>query len=148
MKSSIIPASSSSVTLQYLSKAIFAHPAQWNLYLLHSTHPPHHLLIPPNPHPTFCNSKGAEKKETKQKAIITIIIPQMIISYTIFLNHLSPSLIGFKGRSGEGVFTLAFVLPPMASRTRERWRIHNKLHLVPFFSSFVVVWWFHNNKGL
>ena len=44
---------------------------------------------------------------------------------------------GFKGRSGEGVFTLAFVLPPMAwgrILCRERFclKIHNS-QLVPFF---------------
>lgn len=44
---------------------------------------------------------------------------------------------GFKGRSGEGVFTLAFVLPPMAwgrILCRERFclKIHNS-QLVPIF---------------
>ena len=136
------------------------HPAQCNLCLLHGTHPPSsshtsqlptYFTIPKERAATAALSSAAATAASSWSSSWSSNIIYYISTYFIllfltkllqFLNHLFPSLMGFKGRSGDGVFTLAFVLPPMAwgrILCCERFclKIHNS-QLVPFcFLGFV-----------
>ena len=154
-----------SVTLQYLSKAIFASSIPHNATYTCFMAPIHHLLlIPPNSQPTLQIQKTEQQQQHHHQQqqqqhphdhLIYNIFLLVLLFLTCFLQSavtpsipkspfaFSPSLMGFKGRSGEGVFTLAFVLPPMAwgrILCRECFclKIHNS-QLVPFFFGWFLI---------
>lgn len=156
------------MTLQYLSKAIFASTIPPNATYTCFMAPIHHLLlIPPNSQPTLQFQKTEQQQQHHHQQqqqqhphdhhhdhliyyisiyfylfccfLLASCNQLLLLQFLNKLSHafpFSPSLMGFKGRSGEGVFTLAFVLPPMAWGRILCWerfclKIHNS-QLVPF----------------